>query len=200
MTTLNLQVLASEDDAYEAFDGTGFNRTSATLFISPDSSDESDRFSAGMRHASIPIPNSSNIDSATLTVNRITGSTTASVRVYGEDIDDAPSFSASEDVTGRDRTTAFVSWIVPKTSGWYSPSDIAAIIQEIVDRPGWVTNNGLVVFVDGQTDDDGDGEITSYDLSPGNGGKLDIDFQAGGSAGRIASSRGVMRGTRRGVM
>jgi hypothetical protein len=57
--------------------------------------------------------------------------------------------TASADVTSRARTTTQVKWAFPNWTGAgqkaQSP-DLAALLQEIVDQPGWVGGNALVLI------------------------------------------------------
>ena len=75
------------------------------------------------------------------------------VRFKGHDVDDAPAFDDNNDfdISSRTNTTAFVDWSIPD---WESPSDegpaqetpnLASIIQEIIDRPGWSSGNAIVI-------------------------------------------------------
>jgi len=78
--------------------------------------------------------------SGTLPVNLI---------IQGQLAPNAPVFtSAASDVTSRTPTNAQVKWAVENwtTTGQLSKTaDISAIIQEIIDQPGWVGGNALVL-------------------------------------------------------
>ncbi|GJM29095.1 MAG: hypothetical protein DHS20C17_17300 [Cyclobacteriaceae bacterium] len=83
-----------------------------------------------------------------------TGSVT--ITIQGEDIDDAPAFtSTTNDVTNRTLTTASVSWspndwnTVGEAAADQQTPDLAAIIQEIVNRPGWVSGNDIAIIISG---------------------------------------------------
>ncbi|MBA2665516.1 MAG: hypothetical protein H0U69_00610, partial [Trueperaceae bacterium] len=78
--------------------------------------------------------------------------------VYGEASDAAEPFVQDPDRVGtgdlssRPATAAVVEWSTdePWRSGeQYATPDIAAIIQEIVDRPGWRSGAPIVVLIDG---------------------------------------------------
>lgn len=78
------------------------------------------------------------------------------VTIQGEDIDDAPAFtSTTNDVTNRTLTTASVSWspndwnTVGEAGSDQQTPDLAAIIQEIVNRPGWVSGNDIAIIITG---------------------------------------------------
>jgi len=73
--------------------------------------------------------------------------------ITGQDIDDAPNFStASGNISSRTVTGASVSWspaawIQGDSSFDQRTANIDSIIQEIVNRPGWSSGNGLVVIM-----------------------------------------------------
>jgi hypothetical protein len=98
-----------------------------------------------------------------------TDSQVPSLTIQGEDSDNAATFTSSrENISSRTRTTAAVSWSpVPWTTvGEAGPdqrtSDIAVVIQEIVNRSGWSSGNSLVIIITGT----GRRVAVSYDGDP----------------------------------
>jgi len=85
------------------------------------------------------------------------GSTATSLVVEGEAADDAVPFDPDVrwHVSSRARTSASVGWTPSpwSTIGEAGPDqrtpDLAAVIQEIVGRPGWSAGNALVLIVTG---------------------------------------------------
>ncbi len=77
--------------------------------------------------------------------------TAEEARIYCEDADNASAFSATtNNVSSRTLTTAYVSWqptVKWKRGHTYASPDISAVIQEVVDRSGWVSGNYIVVIV-----------------------------------------------------
>lgn len=77
------------------------------------------------------------------------------VRFYGEASDGAAVFSNQSKPSDRPLTTAFVNWVVPASDQWPGPPPgeprftpyITAIVQEIVNRSGWVSGNDLAIIV-----------------------------------------------------
>ena len=79
-----------------------------------------------------------------------------SLTIRGEDVDDASPFTSSNyDISSRPTTSASVTW---SPSSWYfigqvGPSqrtpNIAAVIQEIVDRAGWTSGSDLASIITG---------------------------------------------------
>ena len=81
------------------------------------------------------------------------------VLIFGEDEDDTVEFSSSNgDISTRTRTTAEVLWTgIPawNTIGAAGTdqrtADISSIISEIVQRPGWVEGNSIVIMIESDT-------------------------------------------------
>ena len=76
--------------------------------------------------------------------------------IRGEAVDNATTFvTTTFNISTRITTTASVrwqplDWLVGNESGpAQTTSDISSIIQEIVDRPGWNSNNALVLIITG---------------------------------------------------
>ncbi|MEE8450603.1 MAG: Ig-like domain-containing protein, partial [Thermoguttaceae bacterium] len=75
----------------------------------------------------------------------------------GEAVDNAPTFTSTAwNISSRDRTTATVQWSPPEwtTKGQSGPDqqtpDLAAVIGEIVNRPGWQFGNALALVITGE--------------------------------------------------
>lgn len=111
----------------------------------------------GMRFTGVSVPHGASILSASLQFKVDEASTAAtSLTLQAEAADNAAPFTnATHGVSGRARTTASVVWSPP---GWptvgaqgadqRSPN-LAGVIQQVVDRPGWVSGNSLVLVVTG---------------------------------------------------
>lgn len=108
----------------------------------------------GMRWTNVTVPNGVTILNASIQfhVDSTNPDDPIIVRFKGQDVDDAPAFDSSDfDISSRTNTTAFVDWNIPD---WVDPSDegpaqetpnLASIVQEIIDRPGWVSGNAMVI-------------------------------------------------------
>jgi len=70
------------------------------------------------------------------------------VNITGHDHDSAPPFTTYQDFDSRERTDAFVLYNLPEVTinEWYNTTDIKSIIQELVNRDGWVSGNNIVLF------------------------------------------------------
>lgn len=105
-------------------------------------------YDMGMRFQTIVVNQGSTISSAYLYLG-LTGKVgTPAGALYGEDVDDAATFSTVGNFTGRTKTTANVdinSYTVIQNYGMYLliRYDVTTIIQEIVNRGGWASLNDL---------------------------------------------------------
>jgi hypothetical protein len=203
VTTLNLAVGASADDAFENPSATSINGTTALV-------DNTDEF-AGWRWQNVTIASGSTVNSAILSV-RITATTTdePKLTLWGDDHDNAAQFAANiGDISGRTKTAATGTWndtdvgspintfqqFGAATNGGAGTS-LHAVVQEIIDRAGWASGNALAMFCS-QTaplDTTRDFGIDMYDLTSAAGALLDIDYTAGAGGGatiRNLASLGV---------
>lgn len=152
MGSYTQRVLATDDDTYSADSGPPEDRTAELPILAGHHPSLEFRFAGGLRFTGVDIPKGAAIVSAILTViadrNEVGN---VDVNVYGEDADNPPNFDSEDPwFIGRVRTTATVFW--PLTA-WikdteYSSPDIKSIIQEIINRPGWVSGNVLILFIE----------------------------------------------------
>jgi len=84
-----------------------------------------------------------------ITARASLGGVTVRSRITGEATDNASAFSDIANFNGRSHTTANVTWdsiqAFTDQTVYYSP-DIKTVIQEIVNRPGWVSGNTITIF------------------------------------------------------
>ena len=102
----------------------------------------------------------------------------AVVTIYGQDIDNAPTFTNSDgDISSRTPTSASVTWNIPdwddnKSKSDQRTSDITPILEELVKRPNWSENNSMVFIIsDGQGSDR---DAYTYDEKSSKAAKLYI--------------------------
>jgi hypothetical protein len=172
MPVLNLAITASSDDAVEL-------PTQAMLLTALLLQNSNPGAFIGLRFSNVTIPNGAMINSATLIGDIYdTVRDSPAFNAHCQDIDNAPTFSAiSGDISSRTLTTEFVTIVaIDVGDGPYSFPDMSNVIQEVIDRPGWVSGNSIVVILDGLTG--GDSHFISWDGSGANGDpfKLDIDY------------------------
>src|SRR3989304_4547216 len=149
---LDIRVSASTDDAEERPSGV-MVLASSDLELIQDTSNQT----VGIRFNGVDIPQGSTITNAYIQflVDEVkTGDTILAIQ--GEDVDHALTFSSiSFDITSRSRTLETVSWnpnpwlTVGEAGPDQQTPDIATVIQEIINRPGWASGNSLAIIITG---------------------------------------------------
>ncbi len=150
--SLDRAVATSSDDAEESSSGS-MSLTSSDLELVHDSTDQT----VGLRFTNITIPRGASIQSAYLQFEVDEVSTdAASLTIRGHAADNPGTFTtASLNISSRPRTAASVAWVPPSwpTIQVHGPDqrtpNLAPIVQEIVNRPGWAGGNAVVVIVNG---------------------------------------------------
>jgi len=167
---------ASTDDAEEQLDTDAVWVSSSDLEMVTENAAQL----VGIRFKDIAIPRGVSIERAYVqfTVDE-TGSQSTTLTIHGEDTDDASAFSTQPgDITARPRTAASVDWHVPAwTAKGLAGTDqqtpnLAAVIQEIVDRPGWTPGNELALLISGS----GKRVAVSYDGDAQHAPVLCVEF------------------------
>ncbi|MBC7262868.1 MAG: metallophosphoesterase [Chloroflexi bacterium] len=131
---------------------------------------------AGFRFRDITIPRGAIITSASLVVqNKDYTAGEMTVRIYAEDVDRGVDFQLLT-LSERPRTSAYVTWHLPADQIIFGTSpDLAAVIQQIVNRPGWQSGNAinlLLIPEPGSTARN----VCSYEGSPSNAARLNITY------------------------
>ncbi|MGH9867892.1 MAG: galactose oxidase-like domain-containing protein [Candidatus Polarisedimenticolia bacterium] len=112
---------------------------------------------AGIRFTNVTIPRGSTIYGATLQfqADRVDVAGTSLV-VRGQASDNAAAFdTTSFSISTRPKTAASVAWaplawlVAGEASDRQRPPDLAAIVQEIVNRAGWNSGNALAIIITG---------------------------------------------------
>ena len=148
------QVGASTDDAYSYGSthpgSTTLNTTGTIVHFGATSSSFR---CAGYRFQTIPIEPGVIIDSASLKV-RAGGGMIPDTDVYiaAEDVDDGATWGVGHFPSNAhsNRTTAQVRWTITDdwaAGNWYEAPNIAAPVQEVINRPGWTKNNDLNLVI-----------------------------------------------------
>jgi hypothetical protein len=149
---IEVRVSAGDDDAEEQEDLSVGLGSSDLELVREDSNQ-----TVGMRFNGIDIPQGAAIAGAYIQFQTDeTDSEATSLTIQGEATDNAPTFVNTDgNISSRARTTAAVSWSPPPwtTKGEAGPDqqtpDIAPVIQEIINRPGWSSDNSLVIIITG---------------------------------------------------
>jgi len=104
---------------------------------------------AGMLFRGIWIPQGMTIDSAFIYVTSHEAKTTddvARITIVGEAADSASTYDETNLIDARPQTSASILWEVNEEWGLWTEHrtpDLASIIQEIVNRPGWKSDNSI---------------------------------------------------------
>ncbi|MCK4922593.1 MAG: T9SS type A sorting domain-containing protein [Bacteroidales bacterium] len=110
----------------------------------------------GLRFTEVPIPQGSTIGSACVEMwshEAKNAEDVCNLNIFGEATDSAETFTLDALITDRTMTTATVRWEIAEAWDlWrpYSTADISPIIQEIVNRDGWVSGNALALIFLGE--------------------------------------------------
>jgi hypothetical protein len=149
----DVQVSASSDDAEERASGR-VSLTSSDLELIFDKEDQT----IGLRFNGITIPQGANIRSAYIEFQADEShSAQTDLIFHGEDADNAQTFvNATNNITLRDTTGASVvwnnvpAWVKDQTgTADYRTPNLAAVIQEIVNRTLWSKGNSLAIIITG---------------------------------------------------
>lgn len=140
----------------------------------------------GCRFTGVNIPQAANITSATFSGYAFNNNKfdDPDCAVHANAVDNATGFThgvGNFSVSGKTRTTANTTWLLTDTGSpkWEISPDISAVIQEVVNRPGWVSGNAIVIILKPGTSGN-----TLVIAGAGAGGmgssftaKLDVTFQ-----------------------
>lgn len=153
-------IIAEENDAEEHVNsgrtdppGTMESLTSSDLEICSEGGGGLEWQVIGVQYDTLGIPQGSTINSATVTfqVDAAGVAGDPNTTLYAEATDNSAVFSSAlANITSRPRTTASVAW-APALNNTVGAkvvtSDIATLIQEVVNRPGWAENNMLTIMI-----------------------------------------------------
>jgi len=174
--SISSQVNQSGDDAEEA-------TTDGAMYLDSTDLEIGDDFSywgaqtLGLRFVNVAIPNGATIVSAYVEFEvDETGSSATAVQITGEAADDPGSFTTTNwDITARTATSAAVSW---NPGPWNNPNaseqtpDLSSVVQEIVDRGGWSSNNAMVFVIAGT----GERTATAFDGGASGAPQLFVEY------------------------
>lgn len=173
-----VRVSANSDDAEESPAGNVL-RASADLELVFDGGGNQ---TVGMRFTGVNVPPFATIVNAYVqwTANELNSEVTA-LTIEGESADNPTTFTtATNNISSRPRTAAAVSWSPPPwttiaaaTVNERTPN-INAIIQELVNRSGWVSGNAMVMIVTGS----GERVAEAYNGVPSAAPLLHIEYES----------------------
>lgn len=193
MASLDIQVASGADDSFYKQDSGGTPSLSNTANDAPVGLFDVNQTAMGaqMRFLGVTVPQGATINSAYLTIvsSGADSTTTVNSKLRGAAVDNATMATTTGGGLGSFEnppfTTAIVNWdgIATFTNGGtYTTPDISTIIQEIVNRVGWVSGNAIAITWDDmdkrstQTPTGNLRRAESYDNVPANAPILHIDY------------------------
>ncbi|MHC4207673.1 MAG: hypothetical protein ACYSTT_23710 [Planctomycetota bacterium] len=178
--SVEYQVSASEDDGYATNDSLQ-NLSSDFLRAGLSSFAGSPYYMSGMVFRNVNIPQGSEIISARLKVQsheyRLDGNVYA--KIEAEAVDNAESLGGPRHIGSLPRTSSSVDWDHSEpwaADTWYESPDIAEVVQEVINRAGWSSNNSLTILYSTRSDEGGYRNFSSYDRGGDFAPKLEITY------------------------
>ena len=139
---------------------------------------------AGYRFQDIAVPKNATIKSAHLEFEIAQQqSNNVTMTIWGESTDNPqPYANYWRNISNRPRTTAAEPWVNPPALGQNSTlttPDLKDIVQELVDRGGWIEGNAMAFMIAGSG---GSGRriVESIDGEPSNAPRLRIEYESEG--------------------
>ena len=178
--TFEVRVAASFDDAEEVASGS-MSRTSSDLELMFQPS--GDQLAVGMRFLGVTVPVGATITNAYIQFQTDESSGGASsLSVVGQaDANPVTFGSGANDITNRPTTGASVAWSPPDWNvvGEQGPNqqtpNLAAVIQQIIEVPGWASGNAMVLIITGT----GDRVAESFNGVPAAAPLIHIEYTTG---------------------
>jgi chitodextrinase len=181
--TLIIRISAGGDDAEENRATGAVNLANGDLELGVDGTVAQ---AVGLRFPGVAVPQGAPIVSASVqfTADEVrTGPVALTIR--GEAADDAAPFAGTAfQVSGRPATSSSVAWSPPDwtavgaAGAAQTTPDLSALVQEIVDRPGWNAGNALVLVVSGS----GTRTAESFNGLPAAAPALRVEYRVEGPA------------------
>lgn len=178
-----------------------------------------DQQTVGLRFQNVRIPQGANILDAKLVLTPTTtdleapdgisspgGASGVEVEIRAEAIDDSAPFVAggpgSNDISSRAETTNQMDWELPVTTvdqpitscvdGNCFNQDLADVIAEVTDRPGWCGGNALTLLLQYE---EGGKEFYSFDGDSGRAPELQITYDRTGTLGCVVATENAQIAT-----
>ena len=178
--TVEYQVSLSEDDGYASNDVLQ-NLSGVCLRAGLSSFGGPPYYMSGMVFRNVNIPQGTEIISAHLKIqshdNRLTDIVYG--KIEAEAADDAASFGGARHIGSLSRTSASVDWDHSDPwveNMWYDSPDIAGVIQEVINRAGWLSGNSLTILYSTREREGGYRNFSSYDRGGDLAPKLEMKY------------------------
>jgi PKD repeat protein len=155
--SIELSIINGNDDVEQFMDIGDMYFDSSDLEFNDDAGNQQ----VGLRFQGVNIPQGATITSAYVSIqcDEQDTRTLNHIKYAAEDIDNSPAFTtAAWNLSSRTKTSNIVTWTNPPS--WYVGTiynfpDMSAVVQEVVDRPGWASGNSMT-FIFYKTDSDAD--------------------------------------------
>jgi secreted PhoX family phosphatase len=191
-SVLTKRIVAANDDLEEYIPGTGQTKTlgsmdagSSDLELGAESAGNVDPQLIGMRFTDLAIPKNSRILNAYIqfTVDATNKNTDpTNLQIFAQDADNPVTFDPATpfNISSRPRLTDSIAWNIP-TGSWATvgqagadqrSTNIAALVQKLVNRNAWTSGNSMAFFITGK----GLREAESFDKSATNCAQLIIEY------------------------
>ncbi|MFW5443452.1 MAG: PKD domain-containing protein [Methylococcaceae bacterium] len=193
--SLDTRISSSTDDAEEKIISGSVVINSTDLELVDEGNIVNNQL-VGLRFNSLSIPVGATITRAYIQFQADeVDSKAISLNISGENTDNALTFSMlNADISNRTRTQSSVTWspepwvtVGEAGSGQQSP-DISAVIQEIVDRSGWSSNNALAIIISGN----GERTAVSFNGNAAAAPLLHIEYSDGTAVNQPPSASNVV--------
>ena len=160
--TVNAQVATSTDDVNE--DGATYDETINTVWLG---NGENPTSYLGLRFANINVPQGATITTAYLQFYSAQDIwINVDLSIQAEASDNSATFTSASRPSQRTLTTTQVAhsssepWTI---NTWQDFDEMAAVIQEVINRPGWQSGNSLSVILQGTGSQYGRKFVMAYD-------------------------------------
>ncbi len=152
MTVISLRIVGSENDASQRADGSVFTSTTAAVGVDSHATDPALRYHAGLRFGPVNEAQGATVDPLDLRVFLDSDKNDSpDLTIWAEAADNAADFATSTTVNGRTLGTATVTWDATDLAVGYQSIDVTSLAQEVVNRPGWVSGNYIVLVLKGSS-------------------------------------------------
>lgn len=146
--TVHNQVGASLDDGSWHNEGAGSTSSNGVNVTVGDSSSTDNARWGWSRHV-LNVPQGATISTADVTVKSVaTASVFPAITIVAVAADDGPSYVSRAQYNALAQTSASVPWTptVWTNATSYTTPELKTVIQEIVNRPGWVSGSHILLF------------------------------------------------------
>ena len=161
MSETTLSLAAGGDDGYQASDN-------SVMLSSTSANCNSTQLIIGMIFREVPVEQGDTVLPSHLNVYCISSANDTPNLTIRAEINPADFAATTNNMGGRTKTAAGVVWnanLASSGAQYHETPDIAAVIQEVVDDPGWVAG----------------GDIAIYFIDNGGGGLLRISMRDSGT-------------------